>query len=126
MIKKLLAVFMVTTFLAGCSSYGELRDGNRQNLIKVDKGMTKASVIEIMGSKNGNGQSGEFSNPYKREIIKDRAGNEFDIFYYYTEQIGQKNWEEGVTPVVFKDGVVVGIGWRYIETSDLNMTVRRR
>lgn len=123
---KLIAVFVTTSLLVACSSYGELRDENRQNIVRVEKGMTKLQVVEVMGAKSGKGSDGTFSNPYKREIIKDRAGNEFEILYYYTERIGEKNWEEGMTPIALKDGVVAGIGWRYIESSDFNITMKRR
>lgn len=124
--KHLAAITVSILLLAGCAGYSPMRDENRQNIAKIDKGMTKAQVYQIMGEKSYSGTSGTFSNPYKREIIKDRAGNEYEILYYYTEQIGEKHWEEGQTPVILVDGKVVGVGWRYIESSDLNVTVRRR
>ena len=124
--KRIIFVLFLAFLMAGCSSYMPLRDENRINIAKIDKGMTRAQVVQVMGEKSVGGMSGTVTNPYKREIIRDCQGAEYEILYYYTEQVGQKHWEEGMTPVILKAGQVVGIGWRYLETSDLNITFRRR
>lgn len=121
-----LALALIVIFITGCGTYDVLRDTNRVNITRIDKGMTKSQVYEIMGSGTATGSAGTIANPYKRELIKDRAGNEHEVLYYYTERIGDKDWENGMTPIALRDGRVVGIGWRYLESSDLNVTIRRR
>jgi hypothetical protein len=124
----------LTIMLAGCSAnpYIPLRDENRANLVKLDLGMTKAQAIQTMGDKSASGRYGTFTNPYKREIIKAPTGEIYDVLYYYTEQTSVRrmrtSWEQGVTPVIFKDDKIVGIGWNFLELNNLKSatTVRRR
>ncbi len=111
-----LALTLFLAFLvAGCSSYGWFRDWNRINIAKIEPGMTRAQVIQTMGEGSYSASSGQVSNPEKRETIKDAKGVEYEVLYYYTEQIGQKKWEEGITPVVLSGGKVVGKGWKQLE-----------
>ena len=54
---------------------------------------------------------------------------EIDDFCKYP--IGNKSWETGHTPILIKDGIVIGIGWRAlkvngIETSDISIETRSR
>jgi hypothetical protein len=86
--------------------------------------MTKDQVTNIMGEKS----TGEVGNPYKRETIPGKDGKTYDVLYYYTEQIGEKSWETGVTPVVFVDGKVIGVGWKVLDDSDVRstLTIKRR
>lgn len=125
---RTLIIGLLSAFIVGCSSYGSLRDENRINISKIDRGMTKAQVSQIMGDgeKSGSGLQGGVTNPYKREFVRDRNGKDYEILYYYTEQIGNKDWESGMTPVILVDNKVVGIGWRYLDSSDLNVTLRNR
>lgn len=122
--KNAFVVLMTVFFLAGCAQYGNLRQENRQNLNRVDVGMTKDQVLKIMGEKS----TGEVSNPYKRETIPGKDSKTYDVLYYYTEQVGDKSWETGVTPVVFVDGKVIGVGWKVLDDSDVRstLTIKRR
>ncbi|HBM15013.1 MAG TPA: hypothetical protein DD381_01475 [Lentisphaeria bacterium] len=71
------------------------RQQNFENIKNVKVGMTKKQVIAIMGSP-----------------ILDEIYNKPDVWFYYTDW----DWadcartEEESTPVVFKNGVVIGIG----------------
>lgn len=123
--KRIILLLGVVLLIIGCGvAYDQIRKENRENLVKIEKGMTTSQVQQVMGEKS----FGNISNPYKREIIRDRQGEEYEILYYYTEHIGSKNWEEGMTPIILKDGKVVGIGWRYLENSDFNsnITIKNR
>ena len=86
--------------------------------MKLEVGMTKDQVIAVMGVKG----YGEVSNPFKREVIPGPNGEIYDVLYYYTEFI-EKNWEEGVTPVVMKSDKVIGWGWKFLDDSDFKKTV---
>ena len=117
---------MMFVVLTGCASYADFRSNNRANLTKVSKGMAKAEVIQIMGSDSvKEGRMDTFTNPYKSEIIICNGG-ECEVYYYYTEQKGNKDWETSVTPVVFKDGKVIGIGWRFLDPSNKTITIKNR
>src|SRR5262249_23749314 len=113
------------TILLACSSnpYAPLGDGNRANLVKLNVGMTKVQAAQAMGDQTVAGRYGTFTNPYKREIIKASTGETYDVLYYYTGETSARRmraaWEKGVTPVIFKDDKIVGIGWNYLELNNL-------
>jgi hypothetical protein len=124
----LVLICLLAVLSAGCSAnpYVPFRDENRANLVKLDLGMTKAQATQTMGDKTVNGRYGTYSNPYKREIITTPTGETYDVLYYYTEQTSVRrmrtSWEQGVTPVIFKDDKIVGIGWNYLEVNNLKTT----
>ena len=87
-----------------------------------------SQVEQIMGDKIADGDiSGArnevIRNPYKTENIEFK-GNTYLIYYYYTEYIGDKSWETGVTPVIFLNDKVAGIGWRSMESLGLESPSR--
>jgi hypothetical protein len=88
--------------------------------MKIELGMTKAEVVEIMGDKSARVNFGKnaitVTNPYRNEIKK--VGNStYEILYYYTHQ-DQKDWpfkrfkvlDRELTPIVFENGKVIGWG----------------
>ena len=50
------------------------------------------------------------------------------MLYYYTQEIGRKSIESGLTPVVFLSGKVEGIGWNYLDSvgGNITATLKRR
>lgn len=102
-LKKLsfLAFFSLLLILSACTILDRYDPGfcerqqNFENLKKVQIGMTKKQVINIMGSP-----------------ILTEEYNKPDLWFYYTDW----DWadcartEEESTPIVFKNGVVIGIG----------------
>ena len=109
--------------LAGCYSdpYEAIRDRNKANLVQIALGNTKAQVLAACGT------------PDKNEQFN-KGGVNFDVIFYYTDYIAYnagKTWETGHTPVLLKDGKVIGIGWRAmrvngIESSDISIETRSR
>ncbi len=123
------SLFLVVALLVGCASpYVSMRDANRSALNRVDIGMSRAQVTQIMGNVSATGLSGKIENPYRRETARGRDGIVYEILYYYTEQIGDNPVETGLTPVVFADGKVSGIGWGYLDSvvGNSTTTIRRR
>lgn len=115
--------------LVGCANtYAIMRDGNRAALAKVDVGMSKSQVESTMGSRTAEGNGGRYENPYKRETIRGTDGQSYDVLYYYTQQIGEQPIETGLTPVVFHESRVVGIGWGFLDgiAGASTTTIRRR
>ncbi len=127
---KVFWISLIAGFLlAGCANpYAIMRDGNRAALAKVDVGMSKSQVESTMGSRSAEGDGERYENPYKRETIRGTDGQSHDVLYYYTQQIGERPIETGLTPVVFHEGRVIGIGWGYLDgiAGASTTTIRRR
>jgi hypothetical protein len=127
--KKITTIILSVLVLAGCANpYASMRDGNRAALNKIELGMSKIAVVSVMGERSAEGQGGRYENPYKRETIKGTDGNTYEILYYYTQEIGERPIETGLTPIVLSSGKVVGIGWGYLDSiaGNSTSTIRRR
>jgi hypothetical protein len=118
--KKILIVLTSLFLLSSCVSYETLRSENRNNLSKITLGLSINEVTMIMGEKESGLPGNEiFKNPYLIETIEHK-GNNYLIYYYYTNYIGEKSWETGVTPIIFLNNKVVGINWRSMEKLELD------
>lgn len=110
----------------------DVRSMNQQNLMKIEIGMTKKEAVENMGGikviqtyytdpvyyisrKNAKGLI--ISNPYSRDMKTDSAGNIIEILWYYTDLKGIDNAirKDELTPIVFENNLVVGLGWGFFE-----------
>ena len=89
--KKMIVISILTVILNGCYAW----DTNRDNLNKLEVGMTKDKVLEIMGK------------PYRREA---QGQNEW-LLYPTEYPIGQES--DYLTPLFFEDGKLVGWGKNY-------------
>ena len=118
-------LFLIVSFLSqGCSSHGSLRDENRANLMRLEIGMSKEQLLITMGDKTATAIDGKVSNPYKREIIQAKDGTSYDVIYYYTEfYVPGATIDSCLTPIVLKDGKILGWGWSFLEDSDLKKTI---
>jgi hypothetical protein len=100
-----------------------LRDENRANLNKLELGMSKQQVFATMGEKTATAIDGKVCNPYRRELLRSANGSNFEVLYYYTEYyIAGSSMDSVLTPVVLKDGRVVGFGWDALELFGLKKT----
>ena len=124
--KKILIVLTSLFLLSSCGvSYDTLRSQNRNNLSKIILGLPVNEVKTIMGETTTDPFEGEiFRNPYSIERIENK-GNNYLIYYYYTNYIGDKSWETGVTPIIFLNNKVKGIGWRSMEKLELDSTSQK-
>ena len=109
-------------------SRNEVGSYNQANLLKVDIGVTKTKVLEVMGGvqKIQTYTSTSFmtkkeniiiNNPFNREFKTDSAGNTIEILWYYTN-INKANGDitkEQQTPIVLEKNAVVGMGWDFYE-----------
>ena len=118
--KKILIVLTSLLLLSYCVTPDQLRSDNRNNLSKIILGLPINEVKTIMGETMSEGSGGEIiRNPYSIERIENK-GNNYLIYYYYTNYIGDKSWETGVTPIIFLNNKVKGIGWRSMEKLELD------
>lgn len=99
--KKILGLILCSClFISGCGvARGITAMTNRDKLDRLEIGMTKEEVKELMGK------------PYKRE-----AYQEVEYWLYYTEwQPDGYTTDDEFTPVAFIDGKVDGWGRNYYQ-----------
>jgi hypothetical protein len=122
---------MATMFFGGCGEGNAvtIRTENRLNIAKLNVGMTKTEVLQIMGNKNARASFGKnavtITNPYRSEL-RQVKGQNYEILYYYTHQ-DQRDWpgkrfkilERELTPIIFQDGKVIGWGSEFLKSSGL-------
>jgi Protein of unknown function (DUF3192) len=109
-------------------SRNEVGSYNQANLLKIDIGVTKTKVLEVMGgvqkiqtytstSFMTKKESVIINNPFNREFKTDTAGNTMEILWYYTN-INKADGDitkEQQTPIVLEKNAVVGMGWDFYE-----------
>lgn len=121
---SILCIFIAPLFFTGCGEGNAvtIRTENRLNISKINFGMSKDEVLQIMGDKSARASFGKnavtVTNPFRTEIRTSLLnGQAYEVLYYYTHQ-EQGDWptkrfeilERELTPVVFQDGKVVGWG----------------
>jgi hypothetical protein len=125
-------VFALMVTLSGCSTLivdplEQLREHNKQNLAKVAPGMTRMEVESVMGHAQAGGGLPEVvfgrvqylraTNPMREEIVRGADGKAYLVLFYYTDvkQLDDRITDDELTPVVFRDGKVVGVGTAYLK-----------
>ena len=109
-------------------SRSEVGSYNQANLLKVDIGITKTKLLEVMGGvkKIQTYVSTSFvtkkqdiiiNNPVNREFKTDSAGNTVEIVWYYTHMKKAEGdiTKEQQTPVILEKNAVVGMGWDFYQ-----------
>ncbi|MFH1441154.1 MAG: DUF3192 domain-containing protein [Candidatus Omnitrophota bacterium] len=118
MVKKivyLLLMFMLISGCAGLSMY-EAVSPNKSNLAKLRVDMPEDEAMKIMGDKPISSSSMSIDNPYRVESMEAATGS-YKIVYYVTQVVLDDDTisDEELTPIVFKDGKLVGWGWNFME-----------
>ena len=120
-------LLLLAATLAACSSLmldplEQLRSANKQNLAKVAPGMTRGEVESVMGHERAGGklpevlfgrlQYLEAKNPMREETHGDQL-----VLYYYTDVKTRDDriTDDELTPVVLRDGKVVGVGAQFLK-----------
>jgi hypothetical protein len=85
------------------SGWARLAEFNDKKLVKVYKGLDKATALLIMQS---------IHNPFKREKITGANGQLYEVYFYLTREPrkGRAVTEKLCTPVIFSKNEVVAIG----------------
>ncbi len=106
----------------------EVGSYNQANLLKVDLGVSKNKVLEVMGGVQKiqtyvttsivtKKEGIIINNPFNREFRTDKAGNTIEIVWYYTN-INKAEGDitkEQQTPIILEKNAVVGMGWDFYE-----------
>lgn len=117
--------------LAGCSTFfmdplEQMRAANRRNLERVAVGHTRFEVESIMGNERAGGglpevvfgrvQHLQAKNPMREEDLRGADDIDYRVVFYYTDlrTKDDKITDDELTPVVFRDGKVVGVGYAFL------------
>lgn len=107
----------------------DIRSYNQQNLLKITLGMSRDSVIDMMGGQKTiqtyyliglygiKKQDQIVSNPYSRDLLKDKSNNNIEIIWYFTDikKADGAITKDELTPIILENNKVTGIGWGYYE-----------
>jgi hypothetical protein len=139
--RRLLAWLLLGVLVSfGCASMEGVRAKNRENLVRLSRGMTKAEVLNVMGVKTvktGSGLVGtlamglppgqRITNPWRVET-HEAGGFTWEILYYYTDvkKADGAITDDELTPIVIKDGKLDGWGWSYLNDVAAKYEIRIR
>lgn len=105
--KKLIWLFIIVVLLSGCASSSVMPWGiekARNNLMKLELGMSKQEVIDIMGM------------PYNREAYSTPDG-QLDFLIYLTKYTDSGSIPDSdTTPICLLNGKVTGWGRNFYES----------
>lgn len=104
--------------LIGCATNNEtIRRENRSRINKLSVGITRDSVQALFGS----------YQPYRTETLQGKDVL-LIVALYHTDL---KAWDSAVTddeltPVVFKDNILIGWGWMFLDDTAQKYEIRLR
>ena len=98
-------------------SYKTLLSRNLTNLNKLSVGMTKQQVMELMGTFQSKTSNSVVPNPYMTESML-ISGKQHEVLWYLTKKYPPFTpvKKSQATPVVLKEGRVVGWGDSYLSS----------
>jgi hypothetical protein len=126
-----IALVAIVAAASGCSTLmldplEQLRAENKAKVEKLSLGMTRMEVESVMGNARAGGglpevlfgrvQYLQARNPMREEALTGSDGGNYVVLFYYTDlrQRDDKITDDELTPVVFRDGKVSGIGYGYL------------
>ena len=101
---------------SGCASVEGVRAKNREGLSRLSRGMAKAEVLSVMGTKSVTAQRMRITNPWRVET-REAGGLLWEILFYYTDmkRADYAITDDELTPLILKDGKLDGWGWSYLD-----------
>lgn len=111
---KCIIALLLLALLGGCASLADIRAWNRQNLLQLSTGASKADVLRIMGTDTISAEGSVITNPYRSELYRSEART-VELMLYYTDikKADGAITDDELTPIVLIDGRVDGWGWSY-------------
>lgn len=91
--------------------YRDFLAQNNANISQLTLGMTREQVVTLMKNYTSSVRDGPLSNPYKTESFQ-RESDSYEVLYYLTRKHPPFTSirDSQATPVVLKNGAVVGWG----------------
>ena len=128
--RVLLRLFLIAGLIASCAPYANLSAKNRGKLAQLSIGMSKAQALDVMGTKAFHivgGNPALINNPYRVEAYT-VGGSAFEIVVYYTDIKARDGaiTDDELTPLLFKDGELIGWGWSFWDSTMRSYNVRVR
>jgi hypothetical protein len=111
--------FIVLFYLSisiSCVSIKTYQVKPNAKISQLNVGMSKAELLNTMGTGDITTERGIIPQPYKMEITRDPLdGVPVEVIYYYTgiKQIGNQKIENELTPFFVKQNKLIGWGWRF-------------
>jgi len=105
---NLIIFIFVTCFFSGCASSGPFRTvSTRNNLNRLEIGMSKNEIVNIMGQ------------PYQREVFLGDDGEPIEVLLYQTKFVGMavSPSDRELTPIVLKNKELIGWGRNFYDTT---------
>ncbi len=98
---KMVFILLSVFSLVSCTAPWQIvQQRNRDNLMRVDLGMTREQVIEIMGKPDLN-----------EAYLTDDGGTLLILFYYTNRKWADGNFtKDECTPLVFENAKIIGWG----------------
>ena len=145
---KWVLIVGLLTLWAGCAEQititkiDDVRAMNAQNMLKLNSGMNKQEVLNIMGVgiiqtekievyRTGGYQVMPYlkiSNPYRTETIRASGDKLFEVYYYFTDlkSPGDSIQDEDLTPLIFDDDKLIGWGWGFFQDTAQKYKIERK
>jgi hypothetical protein len=103
------------------TAYKELLRQNNDNLTRLNLGMSKDELVQLMTDCSTHVKGKPFTNPFKVDAWQ-RGSDTYEVMYYLTRRYQKFTpvRESHTTPVVLKNGKVTGWGRAALE--DLTAT----
>ncbi|HDZ62449.1 MAG TPA: DUF3192 domain-containing protein [Nitrospirae bacterium] len=103
--KKYSVIYLITfIFLCGCATWPSGIARTRDNLMKLELGMTKGEVINTLGK------------PYSREVFLGEDGKQLEYLIYLTQYTYSGAIPDSdKTPICFRDGKLIGWGRNFYD-----------
>jgi hypothetical protein len=137
-------VLVATLILIACGStsgrFEKFRAQNRASLLRLHRGMPRDSVLAIMGVGsveisnkwevglvNPRRRDWTLTNPHRTETLSGPADT-LEVLFYYTDvkRSDDAITDDELTPLVIKDGRLIGWGYSFLDDSVQKYEIRIR
>ena len=126
--QSIILILMLLFSFCSCGiALTNFRHANRQNILKLEIGMTKQETTKIMTARKISWPLLKISNPYKLEILKGKD-KIFEVLYYYTDKKRADDVisDDELTPLIFDDGILIGWGNLFLSETVAKYEIRIR
>ena len=117
---------LIGTLLAGCIATPEgIAKQNRKRLLNLSLGMSPAEMLAVMGDAPTNLAGA--SNPMGKEMFRSK-GRMIEIYYFYSikRRADGVVSDDELTPVIFVDGKLEGVGDAYFNEAEIKYDIEIR